>query len=207
MDYFTPYFFWYESDLGILRFTFPYHATLCTNAKDYGLSTSLDYLHCNKAQNIAVFLLMVEASEFPTRKRPWAVQSTVESNQGFTLIYVCQKPNRVGPNIIGLAPALTKQLIWDCTGLSFNNLLSTTNLDLAMCQFCCIYRQKEDLSTVVPVLNEMLVWKTWEDGILTGCSHSSQHWGQIKGPDWWSNKHSYVTTTRHTAGLEKNKGI
>lgn len=36
------------------------------------------YLHCSKAQNNPVFLLMVEASEFSTRKCPWAVQSTVD---------------------------------------------------------------------------------------------------------------------------------
>ncbi len=40
------------------------------------LCTVAAYLHCNRAQNIPVFLLMVEASEFSTRKCPWAVQST-----------------------------------------------------------------------------------------------------------------------------------
>lgn len=34
------------------------------------------YLHCNRAQNIPVFLLMVETSEFSTRNCPWAVHST-----------------------------------------------------------------------------------------------------------------------------------
>lgn len=48
-------------------------------------SSSLNYLHCSKAQNIAVFLLIVEASEFPTRKRPWAVQSTMETNPDWIL--------------------------------------------------------------------------------------------------------------------------
>lgn len=35
------------------------------------------HLHCRRPQNTPVFLLMVEASEFSTRKCPWAVQSTV----------------------------------------------------------------------------------------------------------------------------------
>lgn len=35
------------------------------------------YLHCSRAQNIPVFLLIVEASEFSTRKCPWAVHSAV----------------------------------------------------------------------------------------------------------------------------------
>lgn len=37
------------------------------------------HLHCSRAQNIPVFLLMVEASEFATRNSPWAVHSTARA--------------------------------------------------------------------------------------------------------------------------------
>lgn len=43
------------------------------------------YLHCSKAQNNPVFLLMVDTSEFSTRKCPWAVHSTTDKHSEFIL--------------------------------------------------------------------------------------------------------------------------